>query len=289
MDKTWRTDLDNMVYIIRNEGTASLERVMQYTNTNNLKIKQERFISELRYLMGSLFTKASIIVIDMQEQLNKAYRDLEGLRTISLDTYFNGTYNLEITRLFEIRDKQTKFKTMTSRFRDRTIEEQIEDIEPGEYIIVDDDAVGGRTIREVARLLGSDRKVIGTYLMMDTYRNKSNQPILDVVDCRDFIVGSSGGLTVDLPDVGIVRLPYLYPFVDINDKANIPEGMEQEFSNILWDLNKELYRGLNLKLENVSEHFIKISNTLKIKNNTPMEEVCDIYKELVHKGLIFSN
>lgn len=288
--KTWRTDLENMVFIIRNEGIKPLEIIFNKCDNHKLVIAQHKFMNGLNDIMKSTFNNANIIVINMEKQLTQTYKDLAGKKTISLDTYFKGTYNLEVTRLFEIVNNESKFRGLTSRLRDCSIEQQIEKIEPGEYIIVDDDAVGGRTIKTVTELLGPKIKIVDKYLMMDSFRNKLKQPILDVVDCRDFIAGSTGGLTTQVRDLGILRLPYMYPFVDIDDKANIPEGQEIEFSQQIWKLNKQFWIDVksDLRLKDVCSDFIAISEYLGMDKETPMADICDRYEKLAKKGLILS-
>lgn len=287
MNKTWRTDLDNMVYIIRDEGTHPLASIKVDCNK---EYAQSKFIANLKGLMGEIFNKADVVTIDMEEQLRKTHEALRGKKTISLDSYYKGTYNLEITRLFEIINNETKFISLVSRDRELSIEEQIDEIEPGEYIIVDDDAVGGRTIRYVTELLGTSRRVAGTYLMMDLFRSKNSQPILDVIDCRDFIAGSTGGLTTQVDGLGIVRLPYMYPFVDIEDKANIPYEHTINVSKQIWEMNKQFWKDLDadIKLKDLDNDFMTISKHLGLDLESSMIEVCDTYRSMADKGLILS-
>lgn len=287
MGKTWRTDLDNMVYIIRDEGIHPLTSIKVECDK---EYAQRKFMASLRFLLGEVFNKVAIVTIDMEEQLNKAHMKLKGKKTISLDSYYKGTYNLEITRLFEIVNNESKFISLVSRDRNASIEEQINKIEPGDYIIVDDDAVGGRTIKYVTELLGVSRKVVGTYLLMDIFRDKNSQPILDVVDCRDFIAGSTGGLTTLVNGLGIERLPYMYPFIDIEDKANIPYEHVINVSKQLWEMNKQFWidLGTDIKLKDLGNDFMSVSKYLGLSLEYSMIEVCDIYKNMVDEGLILS-
>lgn len=288
--KTWKTDLDNMVYIIRDEGILSLENICDKYDKQIVKMAQKRFILALQGLMQEVFKNTKVIVIDAKEQIDKTYEDLRDKKTLSLDTFYNGTYNIEITRLFEIVDNKTKFIRMVNRKNTPSIHSQLEVIQPGDYILVDDDAVGGRTIREVIKLLPNGVNVTETYLMMDSYRNKSNEPILDVIDCRDFIIGSTGGLTTQVDNLGILRLPYVYPFIDIDDKANIPEGQEVKVSQQIWKLNRQFWIDIdsNATLEDTCKDFMLISEYIGISRKTKIKDICDTYIKLAKKGLILN-
>ena len=289
--KTWRTDLDNMIYIIRDEGIHSMSSLKSGYSSQRLVKAQSMFVNQLKSLIENIFKDATIKVASLDEQIESAKIHLKGKRTISLDTYFKGDYNLEITRLFNIINGKTEFNQMTNREGSGLLIEQIAKIEPGEYVLVDDDAVGGATIRAIKSLMPNDVKIVDTYLLMNMYRNESSEPILDVVDSRDFIAGLQGsGLTVQLKDIGVIRVPYMYPFVDIDDKANIPDGLEIEVSQRLWKLNQEFWNMIDsgIRLKDVGTDFIKLSLMFGIDIDTPMDEVCNIYYKLSEQGILIN-
>lgn len=282
----WRTDLENMVYIIRDEGTLPLGVLVSIYGEDIVAKAQTKFMSGLRQIMEDTFTNATVIVISANEQIKKTYEDLANKKTISLDTFYKGTYNLDLTRLFKVVDGKTEFIKLTSRGSTPSIEEQLSLIEPGEYTLVDDDAVGGRTIKSVKEMLPQGVTIVDIYLMMDSYRNKNEQPVLDVIDCRDFMVGIQGcGLTTLVDGVGVIRLPYMYPFVDIDDKANIPCGMEKAVSKKIWELNKEFWSTLNpnarlidtggVDLAKMFEHY-KLGNASFIKIQKAINKLYDM-------------
>lgn len=288
--KDWNTNLDNMVYIIRDEGILPLTDLCNKFGEGVVISAQSNFIKHLYNIISNTFKTAKTIVINTQEQVEMTQKELKGTKTISLDTYYNGTYNISVTRLFEFIGGTDKFLGLVSRKPEIDLKHQISLIKPGEYILVDDDVVGGRTIREVIKMLPDNVKIVDTYLMMNKYRNKLNEPILDVVDCRDFIAGIQGcGLTTQITNIGIVRLPYMYPFVNIGDKANIPEGQEVLFSKQIWDLNKQFWLEINkdIKILDTGIDFKKILNHLGLSENDYMVDVCDRFKALAENGLVF--
>lgn len=286
--KNWKTDLDNMVYIIRNEGLYPLHNIVNEYGREAANTAQKSMLNNLVTLLSDIFSNANIKVADIEKQLEKADRELVGRKTISLDTYFKGTYNLEITRLFKSDENKLRFIEITNRPNTLVIPEQIKSIKPGTYTLVDDDAVGGRTIKSVIRMLPSSVNIDNIYLLMDDYRNKESEPILDVVDCRDFIAGIQGiGLTVQT-NIGKMRLPYMLPFVDIDDKANIPEDKKVEVSKKLWGYVAEFWNILdkNATLSDTGQDFMNISKYLGFSPDIPMSSLCERYKLLADMGEI---
>lgn len=290
--KGWETDLDNMVYIIRDEGTLPLGILCALYGEVNVSKAQSEFMTGLRELMQNTFQRARVAVINAREQIEKTRQDLAGLKTISLDTFYTGTYNLELTRLFKINEGESEFIRLINRPLTDSIEKQISKIEKGDYIIVDDDAVGGRTIQKVKELLPPGVNIVGTCLMMDAYRNKLSEPILDVVDCRDFLIGVDGcGLTTLVKDIGVIRIPYVYPFVDIEDKANIPSGMERAVSKQIWELNRKFWNQLDKEAKPMTVGSTDLSKLIiKYKlgdiYNISMQQAIKAFSGLVDKGVI---
>jgi len=289
--KTWDTNLENMVYIVRDEGIKPMGHLYNICDINKLTKAQNNFIEGLMEMLQSQFRNARVIRASVEEQTSRAYEKLKVVKTISMDTYFTGTHNLDITRLFEVVNGETKFCKITNRKGTKTIEEQIESLRPGAYVLVDDDAVGGATIRAVKEMVKAGVEIVDTYLLMDIYRSNKNEPILDVVDCRDFLAGMQlSGLTVTIDGVDSMRVPYMYPFVDIEDKANILDENAVDVSKRIWELNKKFWAelGANVTLGDTEEDFIEVSKIFNIGKETLMSDVCDKYKVLAEQGVLLS-
>ena len=75
-----------------------------------LEKAHDEFLEQLVDLLKEAFdNKLDVKTINMEEQLKKAYLVLKGKQTISLDTYYRGTYDIETSRLFDISDIQKKY------------------------------------------------------------------------------------------------------------------------------------------------------------------------------------
>lgn len=262
-------------YVIRNEGMIPLVNYKNFVNEEKLKNTHNKFLKKLITLFSETFNnELDIKTIDMQEQLETTSLILNSKRTISLDTYYRGTYDIETSRLFDISDIQKKYISLIGRIGHDTIEHQIERIKDGNYILVDDDSVTGKTIREVMRRFPERINIEQIYLLASML----NERIFDIVDLRDFIIGvQNGGLVVRLPNGEIARAPYMLPYVSLKSRATIPAIKEMEFSIKLWEMNKEFYQeiGGNITLKQTDNGFKKLMNYIGFDDNTLIVDICD--------------
>ena len=210
----------------------------------------------------------------MKKQLEEATKRLERQKTISLDTYYRGTYDIQTSRLFDISDIQKKYISLIGRIGYESIEEQIEKIKDGNYILVDDDSATGKTIREVMSKLPERINIEKIELLADVLKEK----LFDIVDLRDFIIGvQNGGLVVKLPNHEIVRAPYMLPYVCLKSRASISPSKEMEMSIKLWKMNKKFYQeiGGNISLKETDVGFKKLMNYIGFEDNTSLADICD--------------
>lgn len=266
---------DDGDYVIRNEGMIPLFNYNKYVSKEILEKAHKDFLNELIYVLQKAFEdKLDVKTIDMKKQLENAEKDLIDKKTISLDTYYKGTYNIETSRLFDISDLQNKYISLIGRIGHDTIENQIKVIEDGNYILVDDDSATGKTIREVTSNLPERINIEQIYLLA----SMSNEKIFDIVDLRDFIIGvQNGGLIVRLPNKEIARAPYILPYVSLKTRATISASEEMNISIKLWEMNRKFYDkiGGNLTLEQADIGFKRLMNYVGFKNNTSLIEICD--------------
>lgn len=262
-------------YAIRNEGMIPLVNYKKNIKEEILQKAHEKFLKQLVELIRQAFdNQLDVKTIDMEEQLKKAYSILEDKQTISIDTYYKGTYNIETSRLFDISDIQKKYISLIGRIGHDTIKNQIQNIKDGSYILVDDDSATGKTIREVISNLPERIDIEQIYLLASML----NEKIFDIVDLRDFIVGvQNGGLVVRLPNKGVARAPYMLPYVSLKSRATISASKEMEISIKLWKMNKEFYQeiGGNITLKQTDIGFRKLMNYIGFNDDTLLVDICD--------------
>ena len=262
-------------YVIRNEGLIPFEKYKNHIDEQTLEKAQKSFLEELIILFKEAFNnKLDVKTIDMNKQLEEARERLKEQQTISLDTYYRGTYDIQTSRLFDISDIQKKYISLIGRIGFETIEEQISKIKDGRYILVDDDSATGKTIREVMSKLPERINIEKIELLADVLKEK----IFDIVDLRDFIIGvQNGGLVVRLPNNEVARAPYMLPYVCLKTRASISPSKEMEMSIKLWEMNKKFYQeiGNKITLNQTDDGFKKLMNYVGFDDNTSLVDICN--------------
>lgn len=262
-------------YLIRNESLLPLSNLIREDNKELLQQLQEEFLNKFMRLLSNCFdNKIFIKVINMEFQLEDAYDYLQKQNTINLDSYFRGTYNLEVSRLFNVSSYQDKYIKLIGRLGHETIEEQVKKIKSGSYVLVDDDSVTGRTLNSIKEKLPTDVVINETYLLA----NSINEKVFDVVDLRDFIIGTTNsGLVVKLPNGLYTRAPYVMPYVNLITRASIPPSRERDFSIAVWQMNKEFYQkyNKNFKLKNADSNFITLMNYIGFNSEDTIVDICE--------------
>ncbi len=268
-------DKENGCYVIRDEGLVPFAKYLKQTDKEMIKNEQAHFLKELISLLENNFeNQLDVRVINMQEQLDKADKAIGDKKTISLDTYYKGTYNIETSRLFDISDLQNKYIELIRRMGFESLDEQINKIPAGTYVLIDDDSATGKTIRDITDKLPTNIKIETIYLLASSIKEK----IFDIVDLRDFIIGVlNGGLIVKLPNGEEARAPYMLPYVSLKTRASILPSNEMEMSISLWNLNKEFYKKINkdLTLDYADDGFKKLMNYIGFDKESKLVDICD--------------
>lgn len=160
-------------------------------------------------------------------------------RAISLDPFTPAQCTLAVSRLFALGGHQ--LLGHVARPGSATLESQLAAIPDGNYTLLDDDRMSGSTLAAVRALLPPRIRIDATELML------TPTPGEDVLDSRDFLVGSDeGGLVVELPDGTIGRAPYLFPYVDPAARASIPNA--RAFSKAMWEANARVFADTSLRV-----------------------------------------
>lgn len=136
-------------------------------------------------------------------------------KVISLDCLKLGDYNLKMSRLYDA------FGTRKIGFTERPCEasllKQVENIPSGEYDLWDDDIFTGRTIQFAKQVLAT-RDI---YIKNEYSGLSSRDGTFDeILDARDFCIGSGGGLVVSIRGVS-QRVPYILPYIHPTLRASV--------------------------------------------------------------------
>lgn len=181
-----------------------------------------------------------------QRKYLKQLVDQEDIINLDVCTQEFG-HSVDLSRRFELADAQFSPEELVSRHNSQDLMGQINAITDGEYTFVDDDVASGATLNLFMGLIPESVSIKSIKTLSSYVRSQLNgdnhHELLDMVDLRDFIIGSpAGGLMVSFRDrYTTVRAPYMQPFVALNARASIPHSTLRQFSIDCWKLNKDLF------------------------------------------------
>jgi nicotinic acid mononucleotide adenylyltransferase/biopolymer transport protein ExbD len=231
----------------------------------DLKLKDnniyyENFKNDMYLLFKNYFNEVEII--------HHKFQNLES-NTISLDEIENRKYNLEITRVFELDLHNKSPKYISNRINTKNLTKQINEIKNNyynnEFYLYDDDSASGFTISSIIKILQKNQIKI-----IDCKFNQSISLNEDICDIRDFLIGSKGsGLTIKHKNKKY-KLPYIFPFVNLNYRSSIEYDKMLEFSKNIVLLNINFYQNFDYKLYEINKNLYYFFHNLGIKKDISM-------------------
>lgn len=241
----------------------------------------------------------NIEILSLSEQMKPVDMLARGHNVISLDPCIEGDVNLRVSRLFPMGDTMAE-PSMVARPGAPSIEEQIEKIYPGEYILFDDDIFSGSTIRQVQELLPDEIKIRAVCALTIRGRGQTTS-VLDILDCRDFLAGArEAGLVMQpaaVMSLGqgndstaaaaaagrplLFRAPYCLPYVSPGQRASIPFSSEIAFSRAIWRLNEEFHKQIDppVLVSETNPGFLALMRKLGFSDGAAMETICRMHAE----------
>lgn len=291
-----------MEYAIRNEGYSLLvEQYASKYDPDYLMKCHDSFSKKFVRLIEE-YSEMPVCVKNVNDQVHEAILYVGERKTISMDPFFKGTYNLRISRAFCDCEKsnQASFEKLVIEKNGiiQPFSTEFSDIPDGNYILVDDDSVAKDTVLAIIDRLEkgeclqdkiTQNKFCESNSLMlfisklrkginitDIYLlNKTTKDIYDTVDIRDFLFGVKYSGLVIKQDECYIRKPYIYPFVNLSSRAKIKNGIE--LSHKICLLNEELYSKLKkITVADTCEQFRILMKSLNIDGKTPMHEVCNV-------------
>lgn len=200
---------------------------------------------------------------------------LAGERVLSIDAPIRGDANLAVSRCFPLAGAGMG-SVISPRPGSAQLAEQLAELAPGDYVLVDDDVSTGATLAGVRALLPAGVRVVREHVLF----RRDGQ--LDILDCRDFLAGSrEGGLVVAAFDGSLARAPYCAPYVSASERASIPLAEELGFSCALWRLNEAFFARVSpeIRLAEAGAAFAGLMRGLGFAPETPMAAVCRWHAE----------
>lgn len=262
-----------------------------------LQAAQRSFAGALRETLSDSFRagfpQASVeieaISLARQRAIVRRMIDSFAIPTISLDACIEGHYTIALSRQFEVSSGE-RCEGIFPRPGEPDLMSQLECIPTGSYVLMDDDVATGKTIRALRELLPQRITIQGVLSAQEVYTKESlrtvecpeSSELVDVVDLRDFLVGSrEGGLVVRLPDGTIARAPYLLPYVQNTRRMSLPVAEELRFSKVVWELNRRFFANLPVQITvgDCSEPFRNLATRIGFSMESSMAELCQWHLE----------
>lgn len=266
-------------YLIRNEEDDAIHNWASFFGgPENMTKRRIQLQSAVRLGIAQLFKNQGhehkVHLLPVSKQREAAAKIINGRETITLDPFFPSLYEISSTRYFPLCGDQFKPLYRGARFGWRPLDEQGRLIPEGKYVLVEDDTVTGGTIASALSHLPKNVEIEETIILSD-FADYAGVEYYDVVDLRDFIVGSyCGGLSVVLPTGAEARAPYALPYVSLRSRAKIPATAEMEISRVIWQANLRFFSGTEIKVSNTDPGFQALMYAAGYMKHDLMSTVC---------------
>ena len=278
--RTYKTlDTGKLPYLIRNEEDEAIADWAEFFEPGEMTKRRIQLQSTIRLGIAQMFKALGhshkVYLLSTSDQRVRAREVIGGRQTISLDPFFEGTHRLDSTRYFPVSHAQFKPLYRAQRIGYGTPDSQASLIPAGEYVLVEDDSVTGETIEQAKYWLPDGVNVTDIVLLSD-FADYPDNDYYDVVDMRDFIVGSKeGGLSVIISSSNAkARAPYALPYVSLRSRAKIPPEAEMEVSRIIWQANVRFFEGTDIRVKHASPGFRTLAYEIGYSGETLMSQVC---------------
>ena len=227
------------VYLIRND----LHYALPNTHPDTLAY----YADTISYAFSEAFKEINIQVkvINAQDQMNLVTVP-ENTIVISLDKFFKGDFNANLSRVFTPNTYQASADKFYFENENEFISFIIECDQNGirNFLVVDDDISSGSTTafieQFIRKLTIKEPNITFQYLNL-LWLKKNNlrtDCVYDIVDMRDFVYNSlHGGLLCSLGNT-YKRFLYYAPEVNLTTRANIPEDKIGNFIQCILQMNE---------------------------------------------------
>lgn len=271
------------LYLIRSEGAWAVQPWTTKKTKQTLITSYQKFVQSIGKDIATAFNQATAsdsthhitpYFLHLDEQKNISSRLTRP--TISLDPCIPGTYQFSISRIFTLSDGQHVSRGLTARPGAAPLSKQSAIIPPGAYTLLEDDIGSGFTVKAMLNELAKDIN-LNAWTILSKLRPNRNEPMLDIVDGRDFLAGArQGGLVVALPDGTLARAPYTWPYVSLHNRASIPLSQEYWLSQQIWKLNLKWYSHVtpHLRLHNADPTFQTLMRYIGFSLSDTMSAIC---------------
>lgn len=238
------------------------------------------------------YVNMNLLLLDIAKQnqfLNSPYFDDKHILNADLWTSHPQQTKLDITRLFYLSDGQVSSEQLIPRIGKKPLLEQLSALQHTSLTFVDDDIASGKTFKMISNMLPEgfvfeELIALSQQSFYEEYHYESSYNFHDIVDLRDFLIGSKdSGLTVELPNGNLGKAPYVWPYVSISHRAKIPHVNQREFSLDIWKINKIFYQSFtsSLTLEQLDSSFVSFIESIGFSKTMTVVSFCQFHIDMI--------
>lgn len=199
-------------------------------------VEKRYFVRDFCKLLGK-YVDAEVKCFSAKEQIeyvkNFLHITFPKMKILSLDKWFKGDFNLDISRVFQLAGDQTN--PICYRIREAESLKawiQLND----DFIILDDDSASGGTSNCLTKTIFEicPKKKFHFMSMDKIFNVHQFRPVYDIVDMRDFIPNAKfGGLLCSDDKGDLAREIYLHPKVQLEKRMKLKSDIVLDFSEEL--------------------------------------------------------
>ncbi|MEZ4454416.1 MAG: NAD(+) synthase [Nannocystaceae bacterium] len=264
---------------VRDEGAWAIEPWLGRGDDEALLAARGRFLAGALEALAGAFVGGpapAIEVLELEAQRREVAVLRRRARVVSLDPCVPGDADLAISRCFELACDAVR-EDMVERPWSLGLVEQLGAIPPGDYLLVDDDQVSGRTVAAARALLADRCRVIDVHALCAPAERAAADEVSELCDARDLLPGArEAGLVIALPNGALARAPYLLPYVRPAARLKIPVAREIAFSAEIWGLAAELFAAITpaLTVADTAPAFRALAELVGFAPTTTMAALC---------------
>lgn len=278
-------ELPRKVYCLRNEGEWAISPWLTGRNRRQVNTAWNAYVQRLTALLVETHKNAhspdarldvEIRIQTLEQQRLRAAALTEGFKVISMDSCIPGEFNLAVSRHFPLSCSRHA-PILGARPGHPDLQSQIATIEPGQYVLFDDDIATGFTMRYIRKLLPESIQIVKECALTRNRETGDGLPVLDILDCRDFLLGvREGGLVVELPDGTMARAPYGLPYVSPADRMSAPIGSEVQLARRLLESSELFFQSIQpaIRLQEADPAFRKLMHYVGFDDEDTIESIC---------------
>jgi nicotinic acid mononucleotide adenylyltransferase len=283
-------NLAEALYVVRDDSTWGLSQ-WSFKNKEKATKAAVKFLQSLVGSIKNSFLNVKSpenpilikeLIYSLTDQIEYVRNLSQEERVINLDVCSGGAARLGFSRLFSLADGQKKSNNLIARPGSPKIKAQFKAIKAGQYVLVEDDIATGWTINQIKKCLPKEVKIksiktLTEYCFYQKFDKTTQHVFHDIVDLRDFMIGSKdAGLVVSLPNGQTARVPYMLPYVRLANRAKIPPSNELLFSYNMWNANLEFFNEFpELTVDQSDEYFKNLIIYLGFNKTDSLKSVCE--------------